>query len=209
MREQTKVTGVILAGGLARRMGGRDKGLILYRQRPMLTYAIEAMQPVVDELVISANRNLDRYRQFGFPVLKDASRNFEGPLAGILAAMHYAHGNGIVLATPCDSPLVRTKHLQYILETLLHNKAGCCAAFDGERLHPVFLALRAELAGSLEDFLCNGQRKVGLWLAQQNCVKADFSGMAEILINVNTEQELAQLEEWTEQPATPNARKCL
>lgn len=194
MHDQTKVTGVILAGGLARRMGGQDKGLIVYKRRPMLEYAIDAMRPVVDELLINANRNLELYRQFGFPVLSDQNTNFEGPLAGILAALRYMQDQGVLLVMPCDSPLVTSQHLQKLLATLRHNNAECCAAFDGERLHPVFLALQGGLADSLENFLAGGQRKIDRWLEQQRFIKADFSAVPEIFMNVNTLQELAELE---------------
>ncbi|MGR8933432.1 MAG: molybdenum cofactor guanylyltransferase MobA [Gammaproteobacteria bacterium] len=194
MYDQTKVTGVILAGGLARRMGGQDKGLLVYKRRPMLEYAIDAMQPVVGELLINANRNLDIYRQFGFTVLSDRNINFDGPLAGVLAALRYTQGQGVLLVMPCDSPLFKTEHLQRLLLTLQNRNAECCAAFDGIRLHPVFLAMQAGLADSLETFLNGGQRKIGLWLEQRCFVHADFSNIPEIFINVNTLQELAELE---------------
>jgi molybdopterin-guanine dinucleotide biosynthesis protein A len=194
MHGQTKVTGAILAGGLARRMGGRDKGLLVYRGRPLLAYAVDAMTPIVDELLISANRNLDRYRQFGFPVLRDASAAFDGPLAGILAALRHMQGKGTLLTMPCDSPLITSAHLQKLLLTLMESNAECCTAFDGERVHPIFLALHADLADSLEAFLAGGQRKVGLWLERRRCVKADFSGTPEIFTNINTLLELDELE---------------
>jgi molybdopterin-guanine dinucleotide biosynthesis protein A len=194
MHGQTKVTGVILAGGLARRMGGRDKGLLVYHRRPLLAYAIDAMFPVVDELLISANRNLERYRQFGFPVLSDENAAFDGPLAGILAALRHTQGRGVLLAMPCDSPLVTSVHLRKLLLALQESNAECCTAFDGERVHPVFLALHAGLADSLEAFLAGGQRKVDLWLERHCCVKADFSDTPEIFTNVNTPRELDELE---------------
>lgn len=194
MHDQTKVAGVILAGGLARRMGGQDKGLILYKQRPMLAYAIEAMQPLVDRLIINANRNLERYRQFGFPVVSDQNADFEGPLAGILAAMRAVQHSDILLVMPCDSPLFKTEHLQRLLTTLQSSRAECCAAFDGERLHPVFLALRTDLAESLQAFLANGRRKVESWLEQHRCVRADFHSTPEIFGNINTLQDLNELE---------------
>jgi molybdopterin-guanine dinucleotide biosynthesis protein A len=194
MHDQTKVTGVILAGGLARRMGGQDKGLIIYKQRPMLAYAIDAMRPAVDRLVINANRNLERYRLFGFPVLTDQNANFEGPLAGILAALRYTQDKDILLVMPCDSPLFTTVHLQKLLTALGKNNAECSVAYDGERLHPVFLALQTGLAGSLDAFLAGGRRKIDLWLDQHRCIWTDFSATPEIFMNVNTLQELAALE---------------
>lgn len=194
MHDQTKVAGVILAGGLARRMGGQDKGLMLYKQRPMLAYAIDAMLPVVDSLIINANRNLERYQQFGFPVLSDQNADFAGPLAGILAALHYFQDADTLLVIPCDSPLFKSEHLRKLLTTLQNSDADCCIAFDGERLHPVFLALQTDVTASLETFLASGQRKVGHWLEQHRHVYADFRTMPDIFSNVNTLQELNELE---------------
>jgi molybdopterin-guanine dinucleotide biosynthesis protein A len=114
MKEQTKVTGVILAGGLARRMGNRDKGLVEFKGQPLVSYAIQAMHPVVKELIINANRSLDGYRRFGLQVVPDQTDTFDGPLAGILTACVYAK-SGILLVAPCDSPFFGTRHFKMLL----------------------------------------------------------------------------------------------
>lgn len=193
MNTQTKVTGVILAGGLARRMNGQDKGLVQFKGRPMVTYAIAAMGAVADETVVNANRNLTEYRKFGLPVMSDGTNNFDGPLAGILAAMRYAE-TGLLLVLPCDSPLIEARHLQKLLAARARNDADVAVAFDGERLHPVFLALKIALKPGLENYLQSGQRKVESWLEQQNTVKANFSCESEIFSNINSLIELSALE---------------
>ena len=193
MNNQTKVTGVILSGGLARRMNNQDKGLINYKGRPMVSYAIAALAAVADQSIINANRNLEHYQHFGLPVIADQTGNFDGPLAGVLTAMIHADTD-ILLVMPCDSPLVKAEHLQKLLATRAEHDADVAVAFDGERLHPVFLAIKTSLKNSLQGYLSSGQRKIDRWLEQQKMVKADFSNEPEIFININTMTELSDLE---------------
>ncbi|MDP1774931.1 MAG: molybdenum cofactor guanylyltransferase MobA [Methylobacter sp.] len=193
MNSQTKVAGVILAGGRARRMNNQDKGLVKFKGRPMISYALAALAPVVDCVLINANRNIDQYRQFGWPVISDQTDSFDGPLAGVLSAMIHADAD-VLLVMPCDSPLIKTEHLQKLLLIRAENNADVAVAFDGIRLHPVFLAIKTTLKTSLQDYLASDQRKVAAWLAQQNLVQADFSNEPEIFSNINTLDELSALE---------------
>lgn len=198
MHSETKVTGVVLAGGLARRMGGQDKGLVDYNGRAMIEYALEAIVPVADEVFINANRNLDRYRRYGQPVISDETETFDGPLAGVLSTLSKSTAE-ILLVIPCDSPLVESSHLKKMLEVRAEADADVSVAFDGERLHPVFLALKTSLSPSLQRFLDSGQRKIDIWLEQHHAVRVDFSDTPEIFLNVNTMEELSELEAGSKQ----------
>jgi molybdenum cofactor guanylyltransferase len=193
MAKQTKVTGVILAGGLARRMNNRDKGLVRFKNQPMVSYAIATMKTVVDQTIINANRNIPEYQAFSLPVICDLTDSFDGPLAGVLTAMMFAE-TGVLLVMPCDSPLVKAGHLQKLLSTRAGNDADVAVAFDGERLHPVFMAIKVTLKPSLQAYLLSGQRKLETWLEQQKMVKADFSAEPEIFVNINSMAELSDLE---------------
>lgn len=193
MHQQTKVIGVILAGGLGRRMNHRDKGLVNYLGRPMVSYAIAAMRPVVDGLIINANRNSEQYRQFGLPVVADQTGAFDGPLAGVLTAMIYADAD-VLLVMPCDSPRVTAEHLQKLLLARVAADADAAVAFDGRRLHPVFLAIKTAFKASLQDYLAGGRRRVDDWLGSLNCVHVDFSATPEVFVNINTIDELAALD---------------
>jgi molybdopterin-guanine dinucleotide biosynthesis protein A len=193
MSNQTKVTGVILAGGLARRMNNQDKGLINYKGRPMVSHAIAALTAVADHSIINANRNKEQYEEFGLPVVADQTGTFDGPLAGVLTAMIYTDED-VLVVIPCDSPLIKAEHLQKLLTTRAENDADVAVAFDGKRLHPVFLAIKTSLKASLQDYLDSGQRKLDHWLEQQKMVKADFSNEPEIFTNINTLTELSELE---------------
>jgi molybdopterin-guanine dinucleotide biosynthesis protein A len=193
MNSQTKVAGVILAGGRARRMNNDDKGLVKFKGRPMIGYAIDAMAPVGDCLYINANRNIAQYRQFGWPVISDQTDTFDGPLAGILAAMAHADAD-ILVVMPCDSPLVKTGHLKKLLQACMENNADVAVAFDGTELHPVFCVVKTSLRASLQSYLACGRRKMADWLMQQNAVRVDFSDEPGIFCNINSACELSMLE---------------
>lgn len=193
MAEQTKVTGLILAGGLARRMGNLDKGLVIFNGQPLVSYAVSAMKPVVDKTIISANRNISEYEQFGVPVISDLTDTYDGPLAGILSAMLFVK-TGCLLVMPCDTPLVKAKHLHKLTSEQSECDADVAVAFDGERMHPVFLAVKTTLLPDLQQYLQSGQRKMETWLERQKWVKVDFSHEPTIFANINSLAELADLE---------------
>ncbi len=193
MKDQKKVTGVILAGGLARRMNNQDKGLVVYHDKAMVSYAVTAMSEVVDKVFINANRNLSAYRRFGCEVITDQTDTFDGPLAGVLSAMTHASTENLIVM-PCDSPLIKKQHLQRLLHELQENEADIAVAFDGVRMHPVFLALKTLLQPSLKTYLQEGNRKIDIWLQQHKLIKVDFSQNAEVFLNINTLSELQTLE---------------
>lgn len=194
MSAQTTVAGVILAGGLARRMHHQDKGLILYRGRPLITYAIDALAGATSEIIINANRNLDNYRQFGHRVVPDPTNAFDGPLAGILSAMRHTDAE-ILAVLPCDSPLICGEHVLRLLAARAeHDDDDIAAAHDGERLHPVVLALKTSLQDSLQTYLASGERKIERWLMQHRLAQVDFSATPAIFANLNTPEQLAALE---------------
>lgn len=192
MNGQSKISAVVLAGGQARRMGQQDKGLVEFKQRPLVSYAIDALAGITTQISISANRNLEHYKQFGYPVIADGREGFDGPLAGILAAMQ-ASSAEILLVLPCDTPLIQTAHLQRLLDGLQADK-DIAVAFDGERLHPVVMALKTHLQKNLSEYLNSGERKLQSWLYQHNLATVDFSDQPQVFANINTLDELAKLQ---------------
>lgn len=191
---QQTITGMVLAGGLARRFDSRDKGLIELNHQPLVVYALDAMKEVADHLVINANRNINDYKQLGYPVISDLDGSFSGPLAGVLSVMQQAQSD-YVFSVPCDCPLINASMLQRMVDTLNQHQAECCIPDDGERVHPVFLLLKTELQTSLADYLANGQRKIDRWLEQHQLVKVDCSDQPETFLNVNTPEQLKALEQ--------------
>lgn len=192
MKQASNISGVILAGGLARRMNQQDKGLVCFNNKAMITYAVAAMAPVVDELLINANRSIEQYQQFNYPVIQDAGDDFAGPLAGVYAAL-CACQHSVLLVCPCDSPFMTKEGLQGLISQLHESQADIAVAFDGERIHPVFMALKSSLKKSLQEYLERGERKIDRWFDLHQWVKADFSANPEFFVNINTPEQLIDL----------------
>jgi len=181
---------VVLAGGLARRMGGRDKGLLLLDGRALVSHVLDAIAPAVDGSVINANRHAERYAAFGVPVVADAHADFPGPLAGLAAGID-ALDTATVFMCPCDSPFVSAALVRTLARGLAaaesHVPIAC--AHDGERLQPVFALVRRECRTSLHDWLASGRRKIDAWYAEAGFVPVDCRAHTRSFVNINTEQE--------------------
>ncbi len=189
-----EITGIILAGGRARRMGGVDKGLTFLAGRPMLQHVLAALAPQVAKVIVNANRNLDAYREFGCDVVSDIVGDYSGPLAGMASGMQSAV-TPYVVTVPCDSPLIVGDLVARLYCALKEQDAEVCVVHDGERIHPVFLMLRRELIGSVLGFLDGGERKIDKWFATHRLAVCDFSDQPEAFMNVNHPQELEALEQ--------------
>ncbi len=187
------ITGVILAGGRAQRMGGIDKGLMLLNGKPMIEHVIAALRAEIDNLLINANRNLEQYAVFGYPVVPDILDGYLGPLAGMASGMRAA-GTPYVVTAPCDTPLIAGNLVQRLYETLTREGADISVAHDGERMHPVFALIRRDLLPDLLDFLDTGQRKIDRWYARQRLAVAYFRDRPGAFRNVNSPEERAELE---------------
>jgi molybdenum cofactor guanylyltransferase/molybdopterin-guanine dinucleotide biosynthesis protein MobB len=183
------VTGVILAGGQARRMNGQDKGLLTFNGQPLIKHTIACLLDQVDHLLINANRNITNYQAFGFSVIEDELSDFQGPLAGMLSAMHSATTD-YILTVPCDCPSISVQLRQRMMETLLINNADIAVGYDGERIHPVFSLIPVRLKNDLENYLKNGDRKIDLWFEQHNLVLVDFSDQPDTFVNFNSPNDI-------------------
>lgn len=192
-RHAEAITGVILAGGQGRRMGSVDKGLKPLRGRPMIEWVIERFGPQVDELLINANQNLERYARFGHRVIPDVIGGFAGPLAGLHRALGEAT-HALVATVPCDSPYLPRDLIARLLTALSADAAELAVARTGEQPHPVFCLCRRSVAPSLTEFLGRGGRKIDAWYAQLKVVEVAFDDNAAAFSNINTEAELAALE---------------
>lgn len=189
MALQTKVTGVILAGGRAQRMNFQNKGLQLFRGKSLISYSFNALRPIVNELLINANRDLDEFEKFGVPVISDLVQDFSGALAGILATMIFTDAD-LLIVVPCDAPFISTSTLQHLLNEHKKNDAEITVACTGEQIHSVFLVLNTNLQSSLENYLVKGNHKVRLWFEQHKTHLVDFGENAIEFENINTLAEL-------------------
>jgi molybdopterin-guanine dinucleotide biosynthesis protein A len=187
------ITGLILAGGLGRRMGGEDKGLVVLAGRPMVEHVLEALRPQVGTVLINANRNLDRYAAFGVPVVTDTLEGFMGPLAGALSGLKRL-ATPFMLTVPCDAPLVAPDLAARLYLACVESDADVTVATDGRRQQPVFLLLRARVAPGLAQYLEAGGRKVDTWFGQLRLAEADLSDRPDAFLNVNDPDERTRIE---------------
>ncbi|MBL8505732.1 MAG: molybdenum cofactor guanylyltransferase [Methylobacillus glycogenes] len=190
------ITGIVLAGGQGKRMGGQDKGWVNFQGQAMISHVLQRLSPQVDEILISANRELAQYQQLGYPVIEDAISGFAGPLAGLHAGLQQA-SHPYVLTVPCDSPLLPPQLAKKLMNGLIERDADLAFAKTGQQNHPVFCLCRRSLLPGLEQYLQAGGRKVGDWMATLDTVAVSFTDQALAFANINTPEEL----QWLEQAA--------
>ena len=186
------ITGLVLAGGLGRRMGGIDKGLQAFRGEPMVAQVIRRFAPQVDALIVNANQNIERYAAFGHPVVPDVITGYAGPLAGLHAGLH-ACRTPLLVTSPCDSPFLPLDLVARLHEALEREGADLAVARTGEQSHPVFSLVRRHVLPGLTDFLDGGGRKVDLWYSALKVVEVSFDDQPDAFANINTLNELAAL----------------
>lgn len=188
------VTGLVLAGGRARRMGGEDKGLVQVAGRAMVCWVSGALEAQCDRVLINANRNTDRYRELtGCAVICDAVDGFAGPLAGMAAGLA-ACDTPLLACAPCDSPLVAGDLVARLRHALEAEDAELCVAHDGERMQPVFVLMRRELLSAMHDFVAAGGRKIDTWYATRRIALAPFADCPQMFLNINTPAQRDDLE---------------
>lgn len=179
------VTGLILAGGAGRRMGGRDKGTLHWRGRPLAEHVCHRLRPQVGELWISCNRNSDFYARLADRVFKDDLPGFEGPLAGIASAIG-SLTSPLLVVSACDTPRLPVDLVARLRQPLLENpEIQLCVAFDGEREQYLAAMLRRECLPGLRQYLARGERSVRGWYATLRRERVDFSGQAACFANIN------------------------
>ena len=187
------VTGVILAGGQGRRMGGVDKGLKVLRGKPMVAWVLERFAPQVDEVLINANQNLERYAALGHRVIPDEIAGYAGPLAGLHRGLTEA-AHPFVATVPCDSPFLPRDLVPRLRAALERNEAEIAVAKTGEQPHPVFCLCRKRVLPGLTDFLAAGGRKIDAWYAKLKVVEVAFNDNPDGFSNINTGEELSAFE---------------
>jgi molybdopterin-guanine dinucleotide biosynthesis protein A len=184
------VTGLVLAGGMGRRMGGVDKGLVLLDERPMVAHVIERLTRQVGAIVINANQNVDRYAALGYPVVSDTIGGFAGPLAGLHAGLSAATSQYIV-TSPCDSPFLPLDLVTRLAAGFEGANAQIAVAHTFAQPHPVFALVSRDVLPHLTAFLEQGGRKIDAWYATLRVAPVQFDDCEEAFRNINTPDELA------------------
>jgi molybdenum cofactor guanylyltransferase len=193
----TEIAGVVLAGGLARRMGGGDKGLRLLAGKPMLAHVLDRVRPQVGALVLNVNGDAARFDGFGVACVADSVPGHAGPLAGLLAGLDWASANApgaeFVASFPSDAPFLPVDMAARLHAALTREGATLACAASAGRTHPVFglwpVALRADLRRALleEDI-----RKVERFVARHKSMIVDFPvDPLDPFFNANSPEDMA------------------
>ena len=206
------IVGVVLAGGLARRMGGGDKGLIALQGRPILDHVLDRLRPQVDHIVINANGDPGRLAGYELTIVADAIEGFAGPLAGVLAGMEWAArevpaARWIVTAAT-DTPFFPADLVRRFERAVAQEGADMACAASGGRNHPVFglwpVALRADLRHAMT---AEAIRKVDLWTARHRLAVAEFPHEPyDPFFNVNRPDDVAEAERIATKPIAMEQR---
>ena len=194
MTQKHKITGLILAGGEGRRVQGQDKGLLSWRGEKLIDHVADRLGPQVEDLIVSCNRNIPAYSKIGDIQVQDCRTDFQGPLAGIEAAMQHAK-NTILVVVACDIPLLPLDLVERLNDALLANnpeQALISYAHDGKREQYLCCAIHTSLYPSLTSYLEDGNRAVRHWFAQHSAVSVDFSDQPEAFLNFNSLETLSK-----------------
>ncbi|MAH84527.1 MAG: molybdenum cofactor guanylyltransferase MobA [Rhodospirillaceae bacterium TMED8] len=195
------VTGVLLAGGLARRMGGGDKCMRKLAGRPLLEHLIDAVQPQVSELILNANGEAERFGKFGLRVVPDIIDGYAGPLAGILTGLQWTKNHvpdaKWMASFATDAPFVPDNLVSQMLESVEANKAELACATSGGRAHPVFGLWSIALLDQLHSAMINEDiRKIDSWTSRYKLSEVSFEVEKGIdpFFNVNKPENLEEAE---------------
>ncbi|WP_313131605.1 molybdenum cofactor guanylyltransferase MobA [Pseudescherichia vulneris] len=192
MNSGLDITGVVLAGGKASRMGGEDKGLLLLNGTPLWQHVANSLAKQVDRVVLSANRNLDRYRASGLAVIEDTLDNFPGPLAGMLAVMQQTADDWFLFC-PCDTPGIPSNLAARLASE--RKDAPVVWVTDGERDHPTIALVHRQVLPQLAAYLTADERRVMVFMRQAGGHAVDFSDCRSAFININTPDDLTARQE--------------
>jgi molybdenum cofactor guanylyltransferase len=175
-------------------MGGRDKGLIPFQGRPMISELLRRLRSQVSAMLVSANRNAEIYMRLGrCPVVGDAVGDDAGPLAGVASAMAVARTK-YLLTVPCDAPLIAEDLVFRLYRTMLAARAEISVARDAQRVQPMFALLQCDVLPQLLAWFNAGGRQVRLWYESQRAARVSFADRPEMFLNLNSPLDRTRLD---------------
>lgn len=185
------VSAIVLAGGRAQRLGGIDKGLIELAGKPLIAHVLQRLTPQVGDIVVSANRHIETYAGFGWPVVPDTESGYPGPLAGILAGGARARHDWLLVA-PCDTPFLPDTLASGMLDRARALEVPLVRARDAEQVHYAIMLLHRSLLTDLADWLAAGEHRVRAWQARHGHADVLFDQPTWAFLNINTPEDLRQ-----------------
>lgn len=188
-----KISAILLSGGQGRRFGNRDKGLVPWRGKPLLLHVLERLQVQCDQIIISCNRHVETYRQYGFETVTDDDNDYRGPLSGIKAAQRAVRYPWCLICAS-DMPLIPSNLVQRLLIPALDNNWQICYPVTADRQHYLPALVRSDILARSAQSLDMGTDSLHGWYAQFSTGCVDFSEIADSLVNINTQESLDSLE---------------
>jgi len=178
----------ILAGGKATRMGNKDKGLVHVNGEPLIKNLLDKISKKTSNIIINANRNINTYEFYNYPVVKDVLENFQGPLAGIYSMLKFTKTDYLV-TLPCDCPNFSWEVVQKLVEET-DKTTDISIAHNTLRSQPVFMLVSKSLTEALYEFLKKGERKIDIWYQNNNYKYVYFDKELKYFDNINTIEQL-------------------
>lgn len=185
-----QIQGVILAGGLARRLNGVQKGLQLLQGKPLISHILDRLSPQICKIWLNVNRLQEQYQQHypDIPLYADRLDGFQGPLSGMLSGFEQIDSE-YLLFVPCDSPFLPENLVAKLSTALQINDVQIAYAHDGERPHPTFVLIHRSVLPALQDYLHNGERRLFQFFQSQRSIAVDFSEQKQAFKNFNTPED--------------------
>ncbi len=170
-------------------MEGRDKGLLMLDGNTLIELILRQLAPQCENILINANRNLDQYRQYGYPVVPDRHPDFQGPLAGMYSGLSQVMTDWMI-TVPCDGPILAADYCRRMMTAAQRENRKIAVARLRDRIQPVYALLHRSLIDSLTDCLQSQTRKIDRWYQQHGFCRVDFSDNPDMFENINTPEQL-------------------
>jgi len=190
-KSATLVSCIILAGGEGKRAGGQDKGLLPYekkteenttaKNKPLIEYVIKTIKNQVDDIVISANRNIESYQSYSANVIGDSTEDYRGPLAGIAACLKHCK-HELVLVVACDMPNLPNDLVTRLLSEMQNNSISIATV---DKHHQLALIIKSNMLDSVQQRLKNNQLKLIQWVESVPYNTVSFDDIPDAFVNLN------------------------